>query len=86
MPAFRAEVDFLHDVTDGVYDLVAVVQADVNRAAQLVERYSVLPLGAADAVVVAIAERHGATTIASLDHRHFSVVRPSHIPVFALLP
>lgn len=82
----QAEVDFLRDIADGVYDLVAVVQADVSRAAQLVERYSDLPLGTADAVVVAIAERHGATTIATLDRRHFSVVRPSHVSAFAPLP
>ncbi len=45
-----------------------------------------MPLGAVDASVVAIAERLGATTIISLDRRHFSVVRPSHIAGFTLLP
>lgn len=82
----RAEVDFLRDVADGVYDLVAVTSADVGRAAELVERYADLPLGTADATVVAVAERHNAVTIATLDHRHFSVVRPSHVPAFTLLP
>jgi hypothetical protein len=82
----QAEVGFLRDVADGVYDLVAVVQADVSRAAQLVERYSDLPLGTADAVVVAVAERYGAAIIATLDRRHFSVVRPSHVSALTLLP
>lgn len=82
----QAEVGFLRDVADGVYDLVAVSQEDVNRAAQLVERYSDLPLGTADAVVVAVAERYGAATIATLDRRHFSVVRPSHVSALTLLP
>lgn len=82
----QAEVGFLRDVADGVYDLVSVVQADVSRTAQLVERYSDLPLGTADAMVVAVAERYGAATIATLDRRHFSVVRPSHVSALTLLP
>ncbi len=82
----RAEADFLRDVADGVYELVAVTPADVARAADLVEQYADLPLGTADAFVVAVAERYNAVAIATLDRRHFSVVRPSHVPAFALLP
>jgi hypothetical protein len=40
----------------------------------------------ADASLVALAERHNAEQIASLDHRHLGVVRPEHIPSFTLLP
>jgi hypothetical protein len=36
--------------------------------------------------VVAIAERLGASKIATLDRRHFTVVRPAHVPSFELLP
>jgi len=85
-PGAHAEADFLRDVADGVYQLVAVTAADVTRAAHLVERYGDLPLGTADAFVIATAERHRATSIATLDRRHFSVVRPSHVPAFTLLP
>ena len=45
-----------------------------------------LPLGTVDASVVAAAERLGITEVATVDHRHFSVVRPSHIDAFTLLP
>ncbi len=45
-----------------------------------------MPLGATDASVVAIAERLGIDTIATLDRRHFTVVRPAHIEAFTLLP
>jgi hypothetical protein len=34
----------------------------------------------------AVAERLKADAIATLDHRHFSVVRPRHLPAFKLLP
>jgi hypothetical protein len=82
----QAEADFLRDVADGVYELVAVNAADVRRAADLVQRYANLPLGTADAFVVAVAERYNAVAIATLDRRHFSLVRPAHVPSFALLP
>jgi hypothetical protein len=82
----QAEADFLRDVADGVYELVAVNAADVRRAADLVQRYANLPLGTADAFVVAVAERYNAVAIARLDRRHFSLVRPAHVPSFALLP
>lgn len=58
---------------------------DWTRASDLVRTYADLPLGALDASVVAIAERLGATKIATLDLRHFSVVRPSHVRSFELL-
>jgi uncharacterized protein len=59
---------------------------DLTRMAELVSTYADLPLGAVDASVVAVAERLEATTLMSLDHRHFSVVRPRHTDAFVLLP
>lgn len=82
----RAEADFLRDVADGLYELVQITAADAARAADLVEQYSDLPLGTADAIVIAIAERFRAANIATLDRRHFSVVRPAHTTAFTLLP
>jgi uncharacterized protein len=82
----KAEAGFLRDVADGLYELVQVTAADAVRAADLVEQYSDLPLGTADALVVAVAERFRAVNIATLDRRHFSVVRPAHAAAFTLLP
>jgi len=82
----RAEAGFLLDVADGLYSLESLLLTDVARAAALVEKYADLPLGTADACVIALAERLGATRIATLDQRHFSVVRPRHIRAFELLP
>jgi predicted nucleic acid-binding protein len=53
---------------------------------ELCRRYEDLPLGLADAAVIAIAERLGERSIATLDHRHFSVVRPRHVRSLSLLP
>jgi uncharacterized protein len=40
----------------------------------------------ASASLIAIAERLGIDTIATLDRRHFTVVRPAHVEAFTLLP
>jgi predicted nucleic acid-binding protein len=82
----RVEALFLDAVADGDFELTDLVAADARRAASLVRTYSDLPLGTTDATVVAIAERLGATEVATLDRRHFTVVRPAHVDAFTLLP
>lgn len=80
------EAEFLDAVADGAFTLVAITTADLTRMAELVRQYADFPLGAVDASVVAIAERLDLHEIITLDRRHFSVVRPRHIPAFTLLP
>jgi uncharacterized protein len=43
-------------------------------------------LGGTDASVITLAERRGTTRIATLNRRHFTVVRPRHAEAFDLLP
>ena len=81
-----AEAGFLRDVADGLYEVVDVEESQARRAADLVERYDDLPLGTSDAFVVAVAEHYRAREIATLDHRHFRIVRPAHLDAFSLLP
>jgi uncharacterized protein len=80
-----AEVRFLGDLAAGNLIPEPVVPGDWLRIAELVARYADLPLGTTDASVIAAAERLSATAIATLDHRHFTVVRPRSGP-FPLLP
>ena len=68
------------------YRIEPVVEADLPRIAELVARYADLPLGGIDASVVATAERLGLAEVATLDRRHFSVVRPSHVAAFSVVP
>ena len=81
-----AEIQFLADFVSGNFIADPVRPADWLRIAELVEQYSDLPLGTVDASVIAAAERLGVTTIATLDRRHFSVVRPRHVESFELVP
>ena len=52
----------------------------------LVRQYAGLRLGGTDASVVAICERLGIVTVATVNLRDFAAVRPRHIPVFITVP
>lgn len=75
-----SEVRFLGDLAAGNLIVEPVVPSDWLRVAELVSRYRDLPLGTVDASVVATAERLNVVDIATLDRRHFTVVRSSHAP------
>lgn len=81
-----AEAQFLLSIVHGELALEALVLDDVARMAELVKTYSDFPLGAADASVIAVAERLNAREVATLDHRHFHAVKPKHVSAFTLLP
>ena len=81
-----AEARFLTELADGDFRVEQLSQGDLRRAAALVTQYADLPLGAVDASVVAVAERLGAAEIATLDRRHFLIIRAAHIGAFHLLP
>lgn len=81
-----AEATLLRSLTGGRYQTEAPTDMDLWRAAGLVEQYADLPLGGTDALVIATAERLGIETLATLDQRHFNVVRPAHLAALMLVP
>jgi hypothetical protein len=81
-----SEVRFLGDLAAGNFLTEPVLPADWMRIAELVAANRDLPLGTVDASVVAAAERLGVGVIATLDQRHFTVVRPKHVATFEILP
>ncbi len=82
----EAEVRFLGDLAQGLFAVEPVHAVDWLRIAELVAKYRDLPLGTADASVIAAAERRNLTQIATTDRRHFTVVRPRHAAGFTLVP
>lgn len=54
--------------------------------AELVEQYDDASLDTTDASVVAIAERLNISELATLNRKHFALVRPRHVVAFTLLP
>jgi predicted nucleic acid-binding protein len=75
----RAERAWLDDLANGGFTIEWGADRDLTAAQQLVERYESLQMGLVDAVVMIVAERLSAD-IATLDLRHFGVVRLKHSP------
>jgi predicted nucleic acid-binding protein len=82
----RAEAQFFRAIADGDVHVESLTAADDHRIADLVDRYMDLPLGGTDASLIVIAERLDQSRIATLDRRHFTVVRPEHVSAFELIP
>jgi predicted nucleic acid-binding protein len=79
-----AENKFLRGIAE--LDVEGPSREDFERMAELVEKYADFPLGGTDASVVALAERLDASTIVTLDRRHFAAVTPRHREAFELVP
>jgi hypothetical protein len=82
----EAEIRFIGDVAAGNLIVEPVAAGDWLRIAELVGTYRDLPLGAVDASVIAAAERLDVNQVATLDRRHFTVVRPAHVAALSLVP
>jgi uncharacterized protein len=81
-----AEVAFFRAVAAGELQVEPITPTDARRIADLIQTYADLGLGGTDASVIVVAERLNITTVATLDHRHFGVVRPNHTAAFELIP
>jgi predicted nucleic acid-binding protein len=77
---------FLDDCARGAFTIEALLPEDYVRIGELLNAYTDLRLGFVDAAVLAVTERLREPKLATLDHRHFTVVRPRHIDALALLP
>lgn len=77
---------FVADIARGSYRVEHLTDADLLRAAALEVTYDDLRLGLVDAAVMAVCERLKETKVATLDRRHFSVVKPAHCGHLELLP
>ena len=82
----HAEVTFLKSFGGNGFHVAEVEEGDISRIAELVEQYVGLPLGIVDAAVIAIAERLNLAEVATVDRKHFSIVRPSMLRVQAPPP
>lgn len=77
---------FLADVEDEAVAVVDLTLDDFVRVRELLGHYADLHLGFVDAAVLAIVERRREKKLATLDHRHFGALRPSHVEALELLP
>jgi predicted nucleic acid-binding protein len=82
----QAESAFVTSVANGELGVEDLGTDDYRRCAELIAQYADLGLGLVDASVVAVAERLGLATVATLNRRDFLVVRPNHCEALELLP
>ena len=81
-----AEIAALRELAGGAWDLATIDSTDLTRTVPIIERYADHAIGLADASNVVLADRYRTTTIATLDRRHFSVLRPLSGGYFAIVP
>lgn len=82
----QAESAFLRSFGRRDLALAPLTVEDTERMAELVDAYADLRLGGVDASVIAIAERLNVATVATLNRRDFTVVRPRHVKALTLIP
>lgn len=63
-----------------------LTDVDLRRMSELVRQYADRRLGGTDASLIAVAERLGITTIATINRRDFDNVWPHHVPAFTIVP
>jgi predicted nucleic acid-binding protein len=76
----------LTDIVAGAYRLEGLVARDIERIRDICATYADADVGFVDAAVLAIVERLGEPKLATLDRRHFGMLRPRHVPALTLLP
>jgi predicted nucleic acid-binding protein len=81
-----AELAVLAELSGGAWDLPAIAADDLAAARRVIERYADREIGVGDASIVVLAGRYGTRTIATLDRRHFDVLRPLDGGRFRILP
>ena len=76
----------LDDILVGAYLVEELKPEDYRRMPELSDRYADADMGFVDAAVLAVAERRNEPKLATLDHRHFGLLRPRHVDALRLLP
>jgi len=76
----------LADVRAGALAIEHLLLEDYARVSELMNTYADQQIGFVDASVLAIVERLREAKLATLDHRHFAVMRPRHTGSLELLP
>ena len=81
-----AEVALLEEIERGAYELAVFDEFNAAKAREIIERYSDLNVGLADASIAVLAERYETRDVLTLDERHFRAIRPAPRRRFRILP
>jgi predicted nucleic acid-binding protein len=81
-----AELEVVEQLSSGAWELADFGTQDLARARSVIATHHDQAIGVADASNVVLAERYRTRSIATLDHRHFEVLRPLSGGRFTVLP
>lgn len=81
-----AEIAVLEELAGGAWELPAFGATDMAAAHRVIEQYPDQAIGVGDASIVVLADRLGTRSVATLDRRHFDVLRPLSGGRFVLVP
>jgi predicted nucleic acid-binding protein len=76
----------LGNIQEGTYSVADLEPEDYERSQGVCDRYADSDIGFVDAAVLAIVERINEPKLATLDRRHFGLMRPRHVDSLRLLP
>ena len=79
-------IALLDDIDSGAYLVEELERIDYRRVRHVIDQYADNDVGFVDAAVLAVVERLGEPKVASLDHRHFSILKPRHVDSLTLVP
>jgi len=82
----KTELLVLGELLSGAWDIAPVTIDQLRRAMDVVKRYADERIGLTDALNVVLAEDTRTKTIATLDRRHFGVLRMANGSVLGIVP
>ncbi|WP_300591089.1 PIN domain-containing protein [Microbacterium sp.] len=81
-----AEVAVLEELASGAWELAEMTSARIRAATDIVHRYADQPIGLTDASNIVLASAYRTRQIATLDRRHFEVLRFDDHTAVDILP
>lgn len=81
-----AEVAVLEELASGAWELAEMTSARIRAATEIVHRYADQPIGLTDAANIVLASAYRTRQIATLDRRHFEVLRFDDHTAVEILP
>ena len=79
-------IRFLRSIVAGELPLERATPEDLERTAELLEKYADGKVDFVDCAIVAVAERLKVQRILTVDRRHFGMFRPKHCQSFSIVP
>jgi predicted nucleic acid-binding protein len=84
--SWKAQDNFWEFLIRGGVEIVNPEGRAMERCRELMTKYKDLPMDLADAALVVLAETRKIESVFTLDHRDFTVYKPSHVRQFELIP